>query len=183
MTDVQSNHKRVVLQCLQWIGGRHLPYLLSSKGLKRGNRPGWLQSTSGGDSKGYFTTRRRSCVLTLQPIDRIFVWHQRRWTTSCQWLVQISSDRTPITSYWFITILYVKRPTQTSRKIIKIETSLCLNFPRGNVGAVHSVSASGVATLIAFNGFEFCCVHNASAKQNFRVWCSHGLTATQRTSI
>ena len=93
MTDVQSNHKRVVLQCLQWIGGRHLPYLLSSKGLKRGNGPGWLQSTSAGDSKGYFTTWRRSCVLTLQPIDRIFVWHQRRWTTSCQWLVQISSDR------------------------------------------------------------------------------------------
>ena len=181
MTDVQSNHKRVVLQCLQWIGGRHLPYLLSSKGLKRGNGPGWLQSTSAGDSKGYFTTWRRSCVLTLQPIDRIFVWHQRRWTTSCQWLVQISSDRTPkyimifITFHWFITILYVKRPTQTSRKIIKIETSLCLNFPRGNVGAVHSVSASGVATLIAFNGFEFCCVHTASAKQNFRVWCSQAL--------
>ena len=83
-----------------------------------------------------------------------------------------------ITFHWFITILYVKRPTQTSRKIIKIETSLCLNFPRGNVGnvgAVHSVSASGVATLIAFNGFEFCCVHTASAKQNFRVWCSRGL--------
>ena len=99
MKDVQSNHKRVVLQCLQWIGGRHLPYLLSSKGLKRGNGPGWLQSTSAGDSKGYFTTWRRSCVLTLQPIDRIFVWHQRRWTTSCQWLVQISSDRTPITDW------------------------------------------------------------------------------------
>ena len=87
-----------------------------------------------------------------------------------------------ITFHWFITILYVKRPTQTLRKIIKIETSLCLNLPRGNVGAVRSVSASGVATLIAFNGFEFCCVHTASAKQNFRVWCSQALTVTSHRS-
>ena len=39
----------------------------------------------------------------------------------------------------------------------------------------EAVGITGEYTLVAFNGLELYCVHTASARQNFRAWCSHGV--------